>query len=377
MIKILQLTRNLGIGGLEKVVYDLCKGIDKTQFQISVCCLHFKGEFGEALEKMGIRVHTLPTSTQVDYFSFLKVARVIRSLKPDILHTHNSHAFIDGTLAALISGRPKVVNTDHARNYPDKKRILIAERICAKLADKIVAVSDHTRNELAEYSRIPKTKIEIIFNGIDSSKYAIRIDKDAKRSELGIGRVFPVIGLGVRLTDQKGISYLLDAMPKLIQRFPKIILLIAGKGALDQELRSRSDNLGLSEHVRFLGARLDWNELLSLIDVYVLPSVWEGLPLALLEAMAAKKAIVATDVGGVPSVIRHNENGLLVPPRDSDSLANAIARIVENRNMAAKLSENAQNTFFNGFTVEKMVKSYEQLYYQMLEGKGPKYDRKS
>lgn len=370
MIKVLQLTRNLGIGGLEKVIYDICKGADTSKFAMSVCCMHFKGEFGEDLEKMGMQVQVLPAPKQVDYFNFLKVAQVIQSIQPDILHTHNSHAFIDGTLASFLAKKSKIINTDHARNYPDKKRILISERLCAVFAKKIVAVSDHTKNELAEYSRIPYRKIRIIYNGIDASKYAIEIDKEAKLYELGIQKYRPIIGLGVRLTRQKGIDYLLAAMPGLIAEFPEIILLIAGKGELEPELRLRTEQLGIKENVRFLGARLDWNEILQILDVYVLPSVWEGLPLALLEAMAACKPIVATSVGGVPSVVAHYEHGLLVPKEDPKGLGDGILTLLRDSALSDRLSRNARNRFLERYTVDRMVAGYERLYRELMDDEG-------
>ena len=369
MIKVLQLARDLDSGGLEKLIYDICNGIDKTLFDISVCCLHFKGEYGEALEKMGIRVQVLPFPKQVDYWSFLKVARVLRRLKPDILHTHNSHAFIDGTMAAIVAGRTMVVNTDHARNYPDRKRVLLAERVCAWFARRVVTVSEHTRNQLAEYVKIPKDRIRIIHNGIEASKYVIRVDSGVKRKELGICDFFPVLGLGVRLSRQKGIEYLLEAMPSLVLRFPKIVLLIAGKGELEQELRERAERLGVAGHVRFLGVRMDWNEILQLLDVYVLPSVWEGLPLAILEAMAARKPIVATSVGGVPSVIVHNEHGLLVSPKNPAQLSDAICTLLLDSVLATTLAGNAMDRFFDRFTLAQMVAAYEQLYLEIMEGK--------
>lgn len=316
---------------------------------------------------MGVPVLVLPASKQVDYFSFLKVARVIKSMKPDILHTHNSHAFIDGTLAALVAGQTMVVNTDHARNYPDKKRLLLFERVCAGFAREIVAVSDHTRNQLSEYSRIPKDKIKIIPNGIDPSNYDIDVDTESKRRELGISDFSPVLGLGVRLSRQKGIEYLLEAMPALVLQFPRIVLLIAGKGEMEQELRQKSERLGIAQHVRFLGARMDWNEILHLLDAYVLPSVWEGMPLAILEAMAAKRPIVATSVGGVPSVIENNRHGLLVPPKNANQLANAISALLRDGAFSKRLAENSRQRFFERFTVEKMISAYEQLYLRMTE----------
>jgi len=299
-IKVLQITHDLAIGGLQQVVVNICRTINRDKFDISVLCLRTLGEFVPAIEKMGIEVQLLPQKENAtDYLSFLKVARILKEKRPDVIHTHNTQPFIDGTIAAMLAGVKTVVHTDHARSFPDKRRYMFAEWLISHYAYKIVGVSEHTANNLISYEKISKDKLVVIPNGIDGAQFQSPFDPESKKRELGISNTGPIIGLGVRLSEQKGITYLLQAMPALVAEFPSIILLIAGSGPLEETLKSEAEQLGVNNNVHFLGPRLDLNEIIRLFDVYVLPSLWEGLPMVLLEAMAAGLPIVATDVGGV------------------------------------------------------------------------------
>ena len=151
-------------------------------------------------------------------------------------------------------------------------------------------------------------------------------------------------------------------MPRIINEFPKVMLLIAGYGEHEEKLKQEAIQLGINKHVKFLGPRLDIPEILAILDIYVFPSIWEGMPLVILEAMAAKKPIVATKVGGIPEAVIHNHSSLLVPPKNPEALTNAILKILKNSNLAVSLAENAYNRFLKHFTVHKMVSRYEQLY---------------
>ena len=364
----MHLTRNMGIGGLEKVIYDICRHSDKQVFDMSVCCMHFKGEFGHMLEQEGFRVSLVPNLKTVDRTGFWKIARILKEEKPDIIHTHNSHAFIDGTLASLFSGVGKIINTDHARNFPDRRHVMFLERMAARFALKIVAVSEHTRDNLIKYEKIPYKILQVIYNGIDTNVFGKTIDTKLKSSELGIGDYTPIIGLGVRLSAQKGLSYLLEAVKLLIVEFPRLLLMIAGGGEQKEYLEGLSVSLGIEKNVKFLGPRTDWNEILQVLDVYVLPSVWEGFPLAVLEAMSARKPIVATAVGGVPSAIIDNDTGLLVPARDVTKLFEALQTVIADRNLRKRLADRAFEKVNSDFTVQHMVKNYEKLYLESING---------
>lgn len=361
-IRLMLISHDLAIGGLQQVVVNICRTINREKFKISVLCLRALGEFMSEVEKLGIKVFFLPQKRGTDYFSFLKVAKILRREKIEVIHTHNTQPFIDGTLGALLSGVKTIIHTDHARDFPDKKRYMFAEWLMAHFAYKIVGVSEHTSKNLIKYEKISKKKIITIPNGIDGQKYSIKIDKKAKRKELGVKGDGPVIGVGVRLTKQKGITYLLRAMPKIAAAFPDIALIIAGEGPLEDQLKKEACDLGIRKNVFFIGPRLDMPDLLKIFDIYVLPSIWEGLPMILLEAMAAGCPIIATDVGGVATAINHGENGSLVEAKNFEFLANEIINLLSNNELKKKYSTNGLKIFKSKFNSKSMTDSYEKLY---------------
>lgn len=367
-INLMLVTHDLAIGGLQQVVVNICRTIDRDRFNVSVLCLRTLGEYLPEVEALGIPVFSLPKKESgTDYFSFLKVAKILRDNEIDVIHTHNTQPFFDGTIGSLMSVRAKIVHTDHARDFPDKLRYMIAEHLMSYFAYKVIGVSEHTSANLNKYEKIPLRKIETIENGIDGSKYEISVNRAEKLSELGInGECGPILGVCVRLSEQKGLEYLLKAMPKIQSVFPDVKLVIAGDGDLREHLEEVSQKNGVTESVLFLGGRLDIPELLKTFDLYVLPSLWEGLPMIILEAMAAGCPIVATDVGGVARAIKHDDTGLLVEPKDPDSLATAVTTLLQDNALRDRLTSNAKELFENSFSAEIMTKQYETLFLESL-----------
>ena len=362
-IKLMIITHDLAIGGLQQVVVNLCKSIDRSRFDISVLCLRGLGEFADNLKQLGIKVFLLEQkATGTDYFSFLKVAKLLRQEKVQVIHTHNTQPFLDGTIAALLSRVNKVIHTDHARVFPDKWRYMIAERIASLFAYKVVAVSEQTAQNLIRYEKISPKKIAVISNGIDSKTFDIIIDKKVKREQLGIENGGPIIGICARLCEVKGITYILKSIVEIVKVFPNVVLAIAGNGPLETNLKIEVVELGVQKNVIFLGPRSDIPELLKLFDCYVMASLSEGLPMILLEAMAAKCPIVSTNVGGIPDLLKHNQSALLVPPKDPQLLATALINLLSNSFKKEAIAENAYRVFFKNYTADSMAKQYEALY---------------
>lgn len=367
-IKLLQITHDLAIGGLQQVVVNLCRSIDREKFDVSVLCLRYLGEFVPQIEELGIKVIFLPQREdgRTDHFAFLKVAKVLEDEKIDIIHTHNTQPFFDGTLAAILKRVKAVIHTDHCRAFPDKKRYMFAEWLVSHYASKVVGVSDHTSENLVKYEHISRKKIVTIPNGIDETIYEIDVNRDAKKKELGIERDGFIIGLGVRLSKQKGITYLIKAMPAIINEFPEITLVIAGDGSEKDNLVKEAEKLGVLDHMIFTGPRLDVSELLKLFDLYVLPSIFEGLPMVLLEAMAAGCPIVATDVGGNSTAITHRDNGSLVKSEDPDAFATEVVAVLKDEILRKQYVSKSHKLMKEKFSASIMAKEYEKLYLEAL-----------
>ena len=362
-IKLMQITHDLAIGGLQQVVVNICKTIDRDMFDISVLCLRNLGDFAPEIKEMGINVRLLPQKRNgVDYFAFLKVAKILLDEKIDVIHTHNTQPFIDGTLGALLTGVKTIVHTDHSREYPDKRRYMFSEWLMSRFAYKMVGVSEPTRQDLIKYEKISPKRVITIINGIDGSKFFTGIDKERKKKELGITNGGPIIGLGVRLSKQKGITYLLQAMPEIIKAYPDITLVIAGEGDYGERLKREARDRGIDKNVVFIGPRLDMPEVLKLFDLYVLPSLWEGLPMVLLEAMAAGCPVVATNVGGNYMAIQHGENGSLIEPKNPALLASEVIRVLGNEELRMNYARNGIELFKKKFSAEVMTQQYQKLY---------------
>ncbi|MBZ0155109.1 MAG: glycosyltransferase [Alphaproteobacteria bacterium] len=362
-LRLMHITHDLAIGGLQQVVVTLCKTTDRRKFDLSVLCLRDTGELAPEVEKEGIRVHSLPRKENgVDYLSFLKVAKILRRGKIDIIHTHNTQPFIDGTTGALLAGVRTIVHTDHSRIFPDKRRYMIAERIMSHFAYKVVGVSHSTSRDLIHYEKIAPRKVMTIPNGIDGSAYRRAVDRGKKKRELGIAGKDPVIGLGVRLVKQKGIGYLLRAMPEVRRAFPDSALVIAGKGEYESVLKREAAELGIADTVFFIGPRMDMAEVLQVFDLYVLPTLWEGLPLVLLEALAAGCPLLATDVGGNSMVIEHGVNGSLVEPESPAALSAEIIRLLKDTAARDAYRMRGKEVFEEKFSAAIMARNYQELY---------------
>jgi glycosyltransferase involved in cell wall biosynthesis len=356
-------THDLAIGGLQQVVVNICRTINTDMFNVSVVCLRDTGPFAQEINELGIKVHVIPPKKGgVDYLSFIKLARLFQTESVEIIHTHNTQPFVDGTLAALMSGVKTIVHTDHARDFPDKYRYMAAEWIMSQFAYKVVGVSDHTAHNLIHYEKISPRKILVIPNGIDGSRFMIHVDSDRKKKSLGITNKGPILGLGVRLSEEKGVLYLLRAMPEIIGVFPDISLVIAGAGPSENELKQQTATLGINNHVLFIGPRLDIPEILQIFDLYVLPSTREGLPMVLLEAMAAGCPIVATDVGGNATAISHRFNGSLIKPKDPVALAQEIILVLSDQQLRRQYIHKSKEVFQNCFSAQTMTRAYERLY---------------
>lgn len=370
-IKLLQITHDLAIGGLQQVVVNICRSIDREKFDVTVLCLRYLGEFVPQIEELGIKVIFLPQREdgKTDHFSFLKVAKVLKGEKIDIIHTHNTQPFLDGTLAAIMSGVKAVIHTDHCRSFPDKKRYMFAEWLMSHYAYKVVGVSDHTTENLVKYEHITRKKLMTIPNGIDISKYDTEIDRDAKKNDIGINNSGFIIGMGVRLSKQKGITYLLKSMPEIINAFPDITLVIAGDGEERVNLEKETTDLNINDNVIFTGPRLDIHELLKLFDLYVLPSIFEGLPMVLLESMAAGCPIVATDVGGNSTAIKHRINGSLVESENPKAFAEEVIHVLNDEDLRRQYIEKSHVMMKELFSADIMTRQYENLYLKALKFK--------
>lgn len=354
------------MGGGQHHLLWLAERLEKKRFTVSVIC-EGKGYLVDELERRGISVHALSMSNRLSVGTLVHCVKLLRSIRPDILHTHGGTAGFVGRFSALFVPVKGIVHTYHGIHYLHEgqnvfKRLRrLADRILLSRTDRVICVAETDYQRGLMCGVVPSEKSTVIRNGIDVKKFATA--SAGRKPRTGSLRIIGTIG---RLHEQKGHRYFLAAAAKIRQRFPGALFRIIGDGDLREELNMRISELGLGDCVQLLGLRTDIPELLASMDIFALPSLWEGLPLVLLEAMAAGIPIASTNVDGVSEIIRHERDGLLVSPKDPDALAAAICRLMEDTQYAADLAKSAHERVRQEFDIERMVRSTESVYENVL-----------
>ena len=354
-VNILYVTLSLDIGGLEILLLEFLKALNRVKFNPSVCVLQEKGELITEIRRLGIPVYVISKKPGIDYTLPFKLLKLIKDKNIHIVHTHNSTPWLYAGLAVKMLKRVHLVHTKHSNLDARRKRLLKAESYLAKRTDYIIADAQDVFQFMMNKQAIPASKIKVIFNGIDIKKFA-----SLKRAENKEGK--KTIGIIGRLVPVKDHITLLSAFKIVSQKLNAVELFIIGDGQLKENLIKYCQENGLNEKVKFLGARRDIPELMQQIDSLVLTSLNEGLSITLLEAMAAGLPVIATNVGGNPEIVKDNETGFLVPPKNPKLLAEKIITLLSDQKLANGMAEKGRKRAKEYFSIEKMVRSYEQLY---------------
>ena len=315
---------------------------DKRKFNVILCVLREEDYLVKCFTDKKLNIGILKRGK----FSPMTLVDIIRITKKEhihLIHAHGYGAANFGRIAGMIRGIPTIVHAhDDDRYYPFYQKL--ADRLLRNYTDKAIAVSESVKESCINKRNISKDKTFVIHNGIPLQNFATlegeRVQKERKR--LGIEPDFKVIGTVAKLREEKGTRYFIESAAKVLDLFPKTNLLVAGDGPLIGELKNLTEKLGIGNRVIFAGFRDDIQVILSIIDIFVIPSITEGSPLALLEAMAMGKPIVATNVGGIVEILRDGETGLLVPSRDPEAIAEKIVHLFRNEAESRKLGLRAK-----------------------------------
>jgi len=277
-------------------------------------------------------------------------------------------ADLAGPIAAALAKVPVVLSWETVSHEGDpfhnnwQRRF--GYRFAMQFVDAIIPVSDEIKRSLVRRRKIPAEKIQVIHYGVDLQKFCSNghAAVSAKRAEVGAVADTILIGVVARLEPPKGHRYFLEALPEVVKKYPQVHVILVGDGVLRAELEAMTRQLAISRHVTFLGARNDVSELLNAMDFFVLPSVSEGLPNVLLEAMACEKTVMATNVGGIPEVVRHGENGYLVPPANAAALREMLLRSLAEREQWKNFAQRARRTVETSFSLEYQMERFESTY---------------
>jgi len=358
------LVESMEVAGAEQVVLALARGLDRSRFRPIVGCLTIEGPLATELRAAGVDVFAVGKKPGPDVSVLGRLARRMRAERIDVVHTHVWNADVWGRLAGLLAGVPVLLTTAHSVDVWKKSRHLAVDRVLAAVSRRIVCVSEAVRAFYRDRAHIPEGKLAVILNGIDLAPFDVPVDIPRTRAGLRLNGHAPVLTVVARLLPEKGHRYFLEALAVLRREFPSAVGLVVGDGVERRELEVLAARLGLTgEGVRFLGERRDVPEILAATDVFVLPSsVREGLSVSLLEAMAARRASVVTDIGGNRETIKDDVSGRIVPPADAGALARAFADILKNPEARSRMGLAARARVERNFSVTRMVRETQDLY---------------
>jgi len=353
------------VGGAEEMVLNLVRHLP-SRFEPVVCCIHEAGPIGDEIRRTGTPVDVLGLTPGIRRpLDVDGIRRYLRRTQPQIVHTFLLTASLYGRLAAMLARVPIVIGTEV--NIYEKKRSAhaLAERMLMGGTDRVVVSAESVRDFYVKQVHADPEKITVIYNAVDFSQGQSAIGRVPMRAALGIPAGAPVAGIIARLTEQKGHRYLLEALAAT-PGLADVHLMVVGGGELRDELVRTTESLGLSSRVHFTGPRRDLGDLLGAMDVFVMPSLWEGLPLSLVLAMGAGVPAVATAVAGIPEVIDHDRTGLLVPAGDTPALGAALGRLFTDEAFRARIGRAGQDSVLPRFGIDKYVDSVTQLYDRLL-----------
>ncbi|HTZ11604.1 MAG TPA: glycosyltransferase family 4 protein [Candidatus Margulisiibacteriota bacterium] len=374
-INILFVVTELELGGAQTQLLELLRRLDKDRFRPFLLS--------------GRRGLLIPEASLIEGLFFKKAAWLKRSISPledilalieiylfikkhkiRIIHTHSSKAGILGRLAAALAGVKPVIHTVHGWSFNDyqhpflRKLFVSLERIASSFTDTIIVVCEHDKQRGLTSKIGAADKYLLIRYGIDYARFG-KADKDIRRG-LGIDASGLVVGMISCFKPQKSVKDFIEAARLIAGSFPEVSFILIGDGALRKDIEKLISSSHLEGKIILTGWRRDIPEILSAMDIFVLTSLWEGLPIVVLEALASGKPVVATNTGGISEVIHEGKNGFLVPPRDTGLLCEKLSLLLKDRELRMRLGAEAGRTLNQDFFTDNMLKSTQDLYNELV-----------
>jgi len=389
MTKVLHIITRLDMGGSAQNTLQTCLHLDHDRYRVALAhgLSHESGMTADeeqtvadgirAATDRGVEIFEIPSLVRrvhpwLDLKTFFALLALLWKEKPTIVHTHTSKAGILGRLAAWLTRVPIIVQTPHGHVFyghfgPTMARFFLGlEKLAAKFTDTIVALTRGEYDDYLRYKVADPEKLVTIHSGVDIERFSnVRVDPVLKRRELGLESDSALVGTIGWLLPIKGPQYLLRAMAAIWQQENSSGLVFVGKGDMEAELKAEAHSLGVADRVHFLGWREDIPEIMPLFDIFVLPSMNEGMGRVLVEAMAAGKPVVASRAGGIPDLVQQGGNGLLVAAGSEAELADAIGQLLSDPERAQSLGRQGKSDC-QRFGMEAMVAKIDRLYTDLL-----------
>ncbi|MBU4464000.1 MAG: glycosyltransferase family 4 protein [Proteobacteria bacterium] len=376
MESILLVIDNMEFGGGERVFVQLAAGL-RGRYRVFVAAMP-SGRFEQRVKELGIRFYPVDMSRRLSLKPIRQIKEIIRNNKIDLVHSQGARADFFARIAGRIAGVPHILCTiampveGFDVGLLQKKIYRFIDQLTERYVERFIVVSDSLRQVLIERRGIAAHRVVRIYNGIELDEYKPngkegRRQKAEVRREFGLSKDVPVMGTIGRMVWQKGFEYLIECVPEIVRTYPDAKILIVGDGPLKDKLKVKSEKLKVADKIIFTGFRSDIKEILSAIDILVTPSLLEGFPMVILEAMAMAKPIVATNIDGITEQITDGVNGILVPPKDPSALAKTVVRVLNDKELARTMGLSAREKVKQEFSVEKMVAETEKVYLSLLK----------
>lgn len=368
-LRVLHIVQNLNYGGMERLVFEVLRRTDRTEFDSHVMTLVYRGRFGEGLDAYAT-LHGAPRQSKASMVWPAALARKIRAIAPDVVHTH-SGVWYKASLAARVARVPRVVHTEHGRAVPDSWTARVLDGLASRRTDVVVAVSEAVGDQLRAGVVHDPRRVVVIANGVDAGLFVPAPDNGRVRAELGFGPGTPIIGSIGRLEPIKGYEVSVKAFALLRRDWAgdaAPLLVVAGDGSHRPQLEELAAGLGVRDGIRFLGWRDDITDLLAAFAIFSMSSHSEGTSVSLLEAMSAGLCPVVTDVGGNAAVLGPMLRHRLVRPRDPVALADAWRDALLDPARRESDARTARARVLSAFTLDGMVREYARVHRGEVHG---------
>ncbi len=375
-IKILHIQVLPIMSGVQKAMLDILERLDRNKYAITILC-NAEGELTEAAARLNINIIILPELRReinplFDVFAFIKLFRLIKKNRFLLVHTHSSKSGFIGRLAARAAGVRCVVHTVQGFAFHEYSSRLstfmigLMERIAGLVTDRIIFVNQYDRKMALKMKLTSAEKMITIPNGIDLSQFNVTEPLPVPADLVGIVKRGGIVGMVARLWEQKAPQDFIRSIPVVVNTIPDAKFLVIGDGHLKDKLVKLSQELNISDHVLFLGWRQDVKALLKLLDVFVLTSLWEGLSVSILEAMASGKPVVATNIKGNNELVVDGETGFLVPAKNPQMVGEKVLYLLMNRTLAQKMGLKGYQRVRENFSIQTTIGKINQLYDTLL-----------
>jgi len=358
-LKVLMLNEVRDWGGGEVLTLDLARSLSRRDVDIVLGC-NRNSILQKKADKSGVQTISFPMRSEMDIFAVIFIANLIKRDKFDIVHCHTMRDHVLGSLAAKYLGGIPVIRSQHI-HYPENPSIL-AQLAYKKWTDVIICNSNYIKNNLEKVGIDPGL-LTVIHNGIDLGRMDIKTDRELFSQEICLDGRESLIGCVGSLFRTKGQEYLIKAFPRVLEKFPGCRLVLVGDGPQREKLESLAGKLEIEGKVIFTGTRDDIPNILSCLDMMVIPSVWqEPFGLVNVEAMYSGIPLIATEVGGIPEIVENNITGITILPGREDLIAQAILRFLDDRDFARRVADNARKKVIEYFNADRMASETLQTY---------------